>query len=49
MDYKPLKKLFHMYGWDSIETEYEMRKNSYASYVTDIYKPNSRWKTDKRC
>lgn len=37
MDYKPLKKLFHMYGWDSIETEYEMRKNSYASYVTDIY------------
>lgn len=37
MEYKPLKKLFHIYGWDSIETEYEMRINSYSSYVTDIF------------
>ncbi|PKW57602.1 Fic family protein [Staphylococcus pseudintermedius] len=37
MDYKPLKKLFHMYGWDKLESEYEMRKNNYSSYVTDIF------------
>ncbi|MFP5162936.1 Fic family protein [Staphylococcus sp. Mo2-6] len=36
MDYKPLKKLFHMYGWDNMETEYEMRRNNYSSFVTDI-------------
>ena len=36
MEYKSLKKLFHMYGWDSIETEYNMRLNSYSSYVTDF-------------
>lgn len=36
MDYKPLKKLFHMYGWDIMQTEYEMRKNNFASFVTDI-------------
>lgn len=37
MDYKPLKKIFHMYGWDSLESEYEIRKNSYSSYITDIF------------
>ncbi|MBI5975221.1 Fic family protein [Staphylococcus canis] len=37
MDYKPLKILFHMYGWENMETEYEMRKNSYSSYVTNIF------------
>ncbi|PTK53710.1 Fic family protein [Staphylococcus haemolyticus] len=36
MEYKSLKKLFHMYGWDNIETEYNMRLNSYSSYVTDF-------------
>lgn len=25
-----------MYGWDSIETEYNLRLNSYSSYVTDF-------------
>lgn len=29
-------KAFHIYGWDSIETEYNMRLNSYSSYVTDF-------------
>lgn len=36
MDHKPLKKLFHMYGWDIMQKEYEMRKNNYATFVTDI-------------
>ncbi|MGV3096312.1 MULTISPECIES: hypothetical protein [Staphylococcus] len=36
MEYKTLKKLFHMYGWDNVETEYNMRLNSYSSYVTDF-------------
>ncbi|MDW8544622.1 Fic family protein [Staphylococcus pseudoxylosus] len=36
MDYKPLKKLFHMYGWDNMETEYEMRRKSYSTFVTDL-------------
>jgi Fic family protein len=26
-----------MYGWDSIETEYEMRKNSFSSYKTNLF------------
>ena len=25
MEYKPLKKLFHMYGGQNLETEYQMR------------------------
>ncbi|EHJ08665.1 Fic family protein [Staphylococcus simiae] len=36
MDYKSLKKLFHMYGSDHVENEYNLRKNSYASYVTNL-------------
>lgn len=36
MEYKTLKKLFHMYGWDNVDTEYNMRLNSYSSYVTDF-------------
>ncbi|WP_053026400.1 hypothetical protein [Staphylococcus haemolyticus] len=36
MEYKSLKKLFHMYGWDNVDTEYNMRLNSYSSYVTDF-------------
>lgn len=36
MEYKTLKKLFHMYGWQNIDIEYNMRLNSYSSYVTDF-------------
>lgn len=36
VEYKSLKKLFDMYGWDNVETEYNMRLNSYSSYVTDF-------------
>lgn len=36
VEYKSLKKLFHMYGWDNVDTEYNMRLNSYSSYVTDF-------------
>ncbi|MBO1209140.1 Fic family protein [Mammaliicoccus sciuri] len=36
MNYKPLKTLFHMYGWQNVETEYEMRKNSFSSYLINI-------------
>ena len=25
-----------MYGWDNVDTEYNMRLNSYSSYVTDF-------------
>ncbi|MDK9843591.1 cell filamentation protein Fic [Staphylococcus equorum] len=36
MNYKPLKTLFHMYGWENVETEYEMRRNSFSSYLINI-------------
>lgn len=36
MNYKPLKTIFHMYGWQNVETEYEMRKNSFSSYLINI-------------
>lgn len=36
MNYKPLKTLFHMYGWQTVEKEYEMRKNSFSSYLINI-------------
>ncbi|WP_259341641.1 hypothetical protein [Staphylococcus haemolyticus] len=42
-----MKKLFHMYGWDNIETEYNMRLNSYSSYVTDLLFIQFRMKNNK--
>ncbi|QJF24962.1 Fic family protein [Mammaliicoccus vitulinus] len=37
MEYKSLKKLFHMFGKENMESEYEMRKRHFSSYVTNIY------------
>ncbi|PNZ34644.1 Fic family protein, partial [Mammaliicoccus vitulinus] len=37
MEYKSLKKLFHMFGKGNMESEYEMRKRHFSSYVTNIY------------
>ena len=36
MEYKPLKKLFHMYGGQNLETEYQMRLKSFSAYLIDI-------------
>lgn len=36
MKYKPLRTIFHIYGWENLENEYEMRKNSFSSYLTNI-------------
>lgn len=36
MEYKPLKTLFHMYGDQNLETEYQMRLKSFSTYLIDI-------------
>ncbi|MDU3949957.1 MAG: Fic family protein [Staphylococcus epidermidis] len=36
MEYKSLKTLFHMYGSQNLETEYQMRRKSFSSYLIDI-------------
>lgn len=36
MEYKTLKTIFHMYGKENMENEYQMRIHSYSTYVTDI-------------
>lgn len=37
MEYKSLKKIFHMNGKEIMESEYEMRKRHFSSYETNIY------------
>ncbi|WP_436855233.1 hypothetical protein [Staphylococcus caeli] len=36
MDYKSLKTLFHMHGITTMEAEYEQRKHSHSTFLTDI-------------
>lgn len=36
MDYKSLKTLFHMHGITTMEAEYEFRKHSHSTFLTDI-------------
>ena len=36
MEYKPLKTLFHMYGGQNLETEYQMRLKGFSTYLIDI-------------
>lgn len=36
MEYKTLKTLFHMYGSQNLETEYQMRLKSFSAYLIDI-------------
>ncbi len=37
MEYESLKKFFYMFGKENMESEYEMRKRHFSSYVTNIY------------
>lgn len=37
MEYKALKKIFHMFGKDNMESEYEMRIRHFSSYKTNVH------------
>ncbi|GEP85771.1 phage protein [Staphylococcus piscifermentans] len=37
MEYKELKKIFHIFGDSNLESAYQMRLNSFTTFLTNIY------------